>query len=56
MKFEVTEVDRDYNTITKTTIMEFASQQEADDWCRKETWSGYYYFNKLLETYGHRVY
>lgn len=49
MKFEVTEVDRDYNTITGSKIMEFDNQQEADDWCRNETWSGHYYFNKILE-------
>jgi hypothetical protein len=49
MKFIVTEVDRDYNTITETKIMEFETQQEADTWCRNETWTGYYYYNKLLE-------
>ena len=49
MKFIVTEVDKDYNVITSTNIMEFDTIEEADAWCRKETWSGHYYFNKQLE-------
>jgi hypothetical protein len=49
MKFVVTEVDRDYNVITSSNIMEFDTIKEADAWCREETWSGYYYFNKPLE-------
>lgn len=49
MKFVVTEVDKDYNAVTSSKIMEFETVEEADAWCRKETWSGYYYYNRLLE-------
>jgi Cys-tRNA synthase (O-phospho-L-seryl-tRNA:Cys-tRNA synthase) len=48
-KFVVTEVDRDYNTVSDSKIMEFETQQEADAWCRNETWTGHYYYNKALE-------
>jgi hypothetical protein len=49
MKFVVTEVDKDYNVISSTKIVEFDNVEEADAWCRKETWSGYYYFNTPWE-------
>ena len=49
MKFMVVEVDRDYNSITSYKVMEFETVTEAKAWCHSETWSGYYYYCRVLE-------
>lgn len=43
MKFQIVEFDKDYHAVTDTKIMNFNSQKEADEYCRKESWSGYSY-------------
>lgn len=42
--FEIVEVDRDYNTITNILEMSFINLEEAEEWCRKESWTGYFYY------------
>lgn len=49
MKFIIQEVDRDYNAPTTSEIKEFDTVEEAAAYCKENTWSGYYYYYKILE-------
>ena len=42
--FDIVEVDKDYNTVSRIFTMQFADLKEADEWCRNESWTGYFYF------------
>lgn len=44
MRVFITEYDKDYRSYTDTIEKEFESLQEAEEWCRKASWSGYAYF------------
>lgn len=44
MKVYITEVDKDYGSYNDTITKEFESLIEAEEWCRKASWSGYAYF------------
>lgn len=44
MKVYITEVDKDYGSYNDTITKEFYSLIEAEEWCRKASWSGYAYF------------
>lgn len=41
--FRVVEVDRDYHRVTGVETKFFASLDEAKEWAKAETWSGYEY-------------
>jgi len=49
MTFEIIEVDRDYNSVSDVKWMEFDSREEAEKWCKNETWTGHYYFVSSLD-------
>lgn len=42
--FEIVEVDKDYNTVSRVFTMQFNQLSEAEEWCRNESWTGYFYF------------
>lgn len=44
MKVFINEFDRDYGTVTDSITKEFQSIQEADIWCKENSWSGYHYY------------
>jgi len=43
MLFEIVEVDRDYGTVTKVDWKEFETRDDAEKWCRDESWTGFAY-------------
>lgn len=43
MRVAIIEVDRDYNVPIGWSVKEFNSIEEAKEWCKKETWTGYEY-------------
>jgi len=43
MKYTITEYDRDYNTVTDFFDKEFSTREQAEEWCRNESWTGYSY-------------
>lgn len=43
-QFEIVEVDKDYNTVSRIFDMVFDNLEEAKEWCRKESWTGFFYF------------
>lgn len=47
-EFEIIEVDRDYRTVTNVYRKEFKSKKDAQEYCEKKSWAGYYYFVKEL--------
>ena len=50
MFFELKKVDNDYNSVVDTYYLEADSTEEATQYCKDLTWSGYSYFiNKVLE-------
>jgi hypothetical protein len=44
MIFEIAEIDRDYNAYTGSTFIKAKSKEQADEWCRENTWTGHDYF------------
>ena len=44
LKFIITEIDPDYRAWVGDVIMDFVSEDAARAYCKKETWSGAYYF------------
>lgn len=42
--FYIHEIDRDYNSWTGSVIIGFASKEEADKYCKEQSWAGHYYF------------
>lgn len=44
MKFNIIEVDRDYRVVTDNYTKEFPSKKEADEYCRKKSWTGADYY------------
>jgi hypothetical protein len=48
MRFEIVEIDRDYNAYVGSEFIEFESQEDADAYCKDRTWSGVsYYADKI---------
>jgi len=47
-KFTIVEFDKDYKVVTGTAVKKFNSLEEAEEYCKKESWSGYYYFVENL--------
>lgn len=43
MKFRIIEIDRDYRAWSDTLYKEFDSLEEAENWCRDESRTGYDY-------------
>lgn len=43
-RFYIHEIDRDYNSWTGSVIMGFPSKEEADKYCKEQSWTGHYYF------------
>ncbi|XKX17412.1 hypothetical protein MVUOKPPV_CDS0015 [Klebsiella phage phi1_175008] len=43
MRVFIDEFDKDYRTITNNFEKEFDSMQEAEEWCKEASWSGYTY-------------
>jgi hypothetical protein len=43
-RYSIIEVDRDYRTVSGHEVKSFANRAEADEWCRKESWTGYRYW------------
>lgn len=39
----IVEIDRDYRTVTDTKFVDFESDEAADAYAAKETWTGYQY-------------
>ncbi|WP_214670352.1 hypothetical protein, partial [Escherichia coli] len=44
MRVFIIEWDKDYNSYNNTIEKEFESLQEAEEWCREASGSGYVYF------------
>lgn len=48
--FTIIEIDRDYRTYTGSEIKEFDSLQEAEEYCIKESWTGYDYYVDIRQS------
>jgi hypothetical protein len=42
--YSITEVDRDYRTVSGHEVKAFENRAQADEWCRNASWTGYHYF------------
>lgn len=42
-RFLITEVDKDHNSPTYSVVMGFASEEEAERYCKNQEWTGHYY-------------
>lgn len=44
MNVYIVKFDNDYHTMTDSFDKEFTSIEEAEQWCKDESWSGYTYY------------
>lgn len=44
LEFTITEIDKDYRALSGTAKLEFKSWNDAEKYCKEESWSGYDYF------------
>ena len=45
----INEFDKDYRSYSGEVTISVSSWEEAEEWCKKESWSGYMYSVHLLE-------
>ena len=43
-KFEIVEIDKDYNAWVNTQLLEFETREDAEKYARDISWSGSYYY------------
>lgn len=48
-KYQIVEYDKDYRTVADTFVMEFENLEQAEEWCRNKSWSGYTYYAKDID-------